>query len=164
MDFAAQFWATMWGALAGAVVAGTLSWWVATSTLKAQAKQRYEDNLDAALGTLFAAISQHIAEMERWVRSGMNDPALAPSTWRLQIDVDAAWMVARTKEDAVVMTFVGKALYTVPRTELEWRKRELPIFVENIRSWRTGESTAAALITYLDDFANRADTNTQLKR
>lgn len=164
MDFWAQFWATMWGALAGAVVAGVLSWWVASSTLKKQATQRSQENLDAALASLFSAIVEHVAQVERWERSGMRDISLAPSNWRLQIDVDVAWMAAKTPTDTQVMTFIGKALYTVPKTDLEWRTKYLPEFVENVRAWRTGETQAGTLIEYLEDFSERADRNRRFER
>ncbi|NEN07851.1 hypothetical protein G3T36_18500 [Diaminobutyricibacter tongyongensis] len=163
MDFWSQFWATMWGALAGAVVAGVLSWWVATSTLKSQASQRYEDNLDTALAKLFEAIARHISDIERWLRSGMRDITMAPFVSRLQVDVDIAWMAAKSKEDATVMLFVAKVLYVLPKTKLEWRLTELPNLVENVRAWRTDEVTTDQIVGYLDRLAESADRNVRLE-
>lgn len=133
-------------ALAGVVVAV-----VAQATARRAAER---DSLDSALAAVLLALGERAVELEAWaapapewvvgshgltyVRPSRGGQSGGPTDARLQTAVEAAWLIARTKDDRSCLESLAEATYYLKVASVNWQVARLGQVAAAVRNWRTG--------------------------
>jgi len=141
----------MWGALAGAIAAGSVSALIAWKTWSASRESQYRDRFDDALSGLFGEMRDLV---DKSFRDSLNVQRVnwPPEAAGLLVEVDRVHMLARG-EDGAMMIFVGKVVYMLPGRSHTWIVVNLPKLVESVRMWRVGEASFDATMIAIEDLA-----------
>lgn len=135
--------------------------------------ERSSARLGEALARVIESLGERAMDLDAWLATERvvardmrgaprslalppRDAVGGPLDARLQVSIDAAWMLARKNSDRVAMKALGDATYNMKFALISWQIPHLGQVAGLIRKWRTGEMDCERLCIELENISKQA--------